>query len=128
MASGWPKLDGAALQPTAQTLQLWTQVVGKVRLARTPWVNHSWHVTLYVSARGLTTSLIPNGASGVELEFDFVASDLVIRTSADAERRVALAPKSVAAFYAEVLAALDAVGAPTRIDAVPNELPEAIPF
>jgi hypothetical protein len=126
--NGWPKLEFAVLQPTAETLRLFTQVVGKVRLARTPWVNHSWHVTFYVSARGLTTSLIPNGATGLELEFDFIASVLVIRTTAGDERRVPLAAGSVAGFYAAVMDALAAVGAPTTIDEIPNELPEAIPF
>ena len=89
-ADAWPPLPFAALGPTAETLQLWTQIVGKVRLARTPWVNHSWHVTLYVSARGLTTSLIPNGATGLELEFDFVAHVLAVRTTDGGERRIAL--------------------------------------
>ena len=105
-----------------------TQVVGKVRLARTRWVNHSWHVTLYVSARGFTTSLIPNGASGLELEFDFIAGALAVRTSAGDERRVALEPGSIANFYAQVMEALASVGAPTSIDPTPNELPDAIPF
>ena len=125
---GWPKLEFAALQPTAETLRLFTQVVGKVRLARTPWVNHSWHVTLYVSSRGLTTSLIPNGASGLELEFDFIAGVLAVRTSDGGERRLPLAPGSVAGFYALVMGALAAVGAPTQIDETPNEFPEAVPF
>ncbi len=124
----WPKLDFATLQPTAETLQLMTQVVGKVRLVRTPWTNHSWHVTLYVSARGLTTSLIPNGGSGLELEFDFIAGALVVRTTEGAERRVPLAPGSIAGFHAAVMDALAAVGAPTTIDVTPNELAEAIPF
>jgi len=127
-ANRWPALDFAALQPTAETLRLFTQVVGKVRLARTPWVNHAWHVALYVSARGLTTSLIPNGSSGLELEFDFIASALVVRTTAGGKRRVPLAPGSVAGFYAAVMDALAAVGAPTTIDETPNELPEAIRF
>jgi hypothetical protein len=128
MTNGWPKLDFAVLQPTAETLRLYTQVVGKVRLARTPWVNHSWHVTLYVSARGLTTSLIPNGSSGLELEFDFIAGVLAVRTTSGEVRRVPLAPGSVAGFYAQVMDALAAVGAPTTIDETPNERPEAIPF
>ena len=126
--SDWPKLDFQALQPTAETLRLMTQVVGKVRLAHTPWVNHGWHVTLYVSARGLTTSLIPTGASALELEFDFVAGALVIRTTKGEERRVPLGPGPIAGFYAEVMAALAALGAPTAIDPIPNERPEAIPF
>jgi len=124
----WPKLDFQALQPTAETLRLMTQIVGKVRLARTPWVNHSWHVTLYVSARGLTTSLIPNGGSGLELEFDFIAGALAVRTTGGEERRIALGPGSIADFYARVLGALESVGAPTAIDPIPNELPEAIAF
>jgi len=127
-AGGWPALDSATLQPTCETLRLWTQIVGKVRLARTPWVNHSWHVTFYVSGRGLTTSLIPNGAYSLELEFDFIAQALVVRTTEGAERRVPLAPGSVAGFYTEVMDALAAVGAPTTIDAAPNELPDATPF
>ena len=71
-AAVWPELPYAALRPTLETLHLWTQVVGKVRLARTPWLNHSWHATLYVAARGLTTGPIPHDALGFELEFDFV--------------------------------------------------------
>jgi hypothetical protein len=125
---GWPKLDFQALHPTAETLRLMTQIVGKVRLARTPWVNHAWHVTLYVSARGLTTSLIPNGASALELEFDFIAGALVVRTTAGDERRVPLAAGPIADFYALVMAALASAGAPTTIDPTPNELADAIAF
>jgi len=124
----WPALPFEMLGPTAETLQLWTQIVGKVRLARTPWINHAWHVTLYVSARGLTTSLIPNGAAGLELEFDLVDHALVVRTTDDGERRIALAPGEVAGFYREVLDALAALGAPTEIVGRPNELPAATPF
>ena len=90
----WPDLSSPLLGPTAETLQLWTQIVGKVRLARTPWLNHSWHVTFHVSARGLTTPLIPHGPVGFELEFDLVAGDLVIRVSDGGERRIRLAPGS----------------------------------
>jgi len=125
---GWPELDFKALQPTAETLRLMTQIVGKVRLARTPWVNHSWHVTLHVSARGLTTSLVPNGGSAFELEFDFIAGALVVRTTGGDERRVPLAPGAIADFYAQVMAALASIGAPTTIDPTPNEMPEAIAF
>src|SRR5262249_48380308 len=71
-AAHWPELPYAAWKDTCQTLQLWTQIVGKIRLARTPWLNHSWHVTLYVTARGLTTSPIPDGARTFQIEFDFV--------------------------------------------------------
>ena len=126
--SAWPELPFAALGPTAETLVLWTQIVGKVRLARTPWVNHSWHVTLYVSARGLTTSLIPNGATALELEFDFVDHVLAIRVTDGGERRLALKSGDIAGFYREVEDALAALGAPTEIVAWPNELPAQTPF
>ncbi|HEX3406583.1 MAG TPA: DUF5996 family protein, partial [Caulobacteraceae bacterium] len=127
-ADAWPALPFDKLGPTAQTLQLWTQVVGKVRLARTPWLNHSWHVTLYVSARGLSTSLIPNGTAALALEFDFVSHALVVRTTDGGERRIALRSGALADFYAETMAALAALGAPTEIVAWPNELPAATPF
>jgi hypothetical protein len=124
----WPELPYAALRPTLETLQLWSQVAGKVRLAKTPWLNHSWHVTFYVSARGLRTALIPHGPLGFELEFDFISHALLIRVSDGGQAEIALAPKSVADFYADLLAKLAAVGVPVEIDNHPNELPEAIPF
>jgi hypothetical protein len=124
----WPRLDYATLAPTAETLRLLTQVVGKVRLARTPWINHSWHVTFYLSARGLTTSLIPNGDAGIELEFDFVAHDLSVRASDGGERRIPLGEGSISDFYARALEALASLGAATRIDPTPNELTDPEPF
>jgi hypothetical protein len=127
-APTWPKLSFASLQPTAETLQLWAQVVGKVRLAATPWLNHSWHATLYVSSRGLTTSLIPYGAVGVEIEFDFIASQLVVRVTDGGERRIALEAGSVADFYTAVLDALEALGVQVRIDTTPNEIADPTPF
>jgi hypothetical protein len=127
-SSAWPDLPFDRLYPTAQTLLLWTQIVGKVRLARTPWLNHSWHVTLRVSARGLATPLIPNAGGGLSLEFDFIAQQLIVRSTAGEERRVALAPRSIASFYEEAMDALAAVGAPTAIDPWPNELPDPRAF
>lgn len=124
----WPELPYAALRPTADTLQLWAQIVGKVRLARTPWLNHGWHVPLYVSARGLTTSLIACETTSLELELDFVDHLLVVRCSHGGEQKVALATRSIAAFYAEAMDALSTLGVATRIVAAPNELPEAVPF
>jgi hypothetical protein len=124
----WPELPYAMAQPTLETLQLWTQVVGKVRLARTPWVNHSWHVSLYVSARGLTTGLIPHGALGFELEFDFVSHALVVRVSDGGYGQIDLASGSVADFHAEVLEKLRTLGVPVEIDDHPNELPNPVPF
>ena len=106
----WPELPYAALRPTLETLQLWTQIVGKVRLRKTPWVNHSWHVTLYLSARGLATGAIPHGALSFDLELDLVSHALLVRVSDGGEARIALAPCSIAAFYAEVMRTLTALG------------------
>jgi hypothetical protein len=124
----WPALHYVAWRDTVETLQRWTQVVGKVRLALTPWLNHGWHVPLYVTARGLGTSAIHVGDGAVEIEFDFVAHRLVVRTSGAPERGFALAPMSVAAFYRRVLAELAAAGVEVAINVVPNEVTEPIPF
>jgi hypothetical protein len=88
--AAWPALSYATLKATCETLQLWTQVVGKVRLAQTPWLNHSWHVPLYVTARGLATSLIPHRAGAFDMEFDFVGSVLSLRTSTGAAAATAV--------------------------------------
>jgi hypothetical protein len=124
----WPVLHLAEWKDTCATLQLWTQIVGKIRLAQTPWLNHSWHVALYVSARGLTTSPIPFGARPLEIEFDFIDHVLWLRTGDGESRQVALRPQAVADFYAKVMAALDALGMPVRINQTPNEIPDGIPF
>ncbi|GAO40289.1 hypothetical protein SCH01S_45_01330 [Sphingomonas changbaiensis NBRC 104936] len=128
MDGGWPELDFADWQDTAETLQLWTQIVGKVRLALTPWLNHGWQVPLYVSARGLTTSLIPAGALAVDIEFDFIDHRLVCRSSGGDVQSFALRPIPVAQFYDEVMAALAALGVEVSIYAVPNEVADPIPF
>ena len=124
----WPELPYAALRPTADTLLLMTQIVGKVRLARTPWLNHSWHVPFYVSARGLATSLIPGTDTSLDMEFDFTAHALVIRAGDGRERRIPLAAGTVADFYAQVMAALAGLGAPTPIYPIPNEMTDPTPF
>jgi len=124
----WPELSSASLQPTAETLQLWTQIVGKMRLATTPWLNHSWHVSLRVSARGLTTGLMAYEAVGFEMEFDFVVGALVVRVSDGGEARVPLQEGSVADFLAAVLAALAGLGIRVKIDGAPNEVAESVPF
>jgi hypothetical protein len=124
----WPELDYASWRDTLVTVQLWTQVVGKVRLSLTPWLNHSWQVPLYVTARGLGTSPIPTGNEIFEIEFDFIAHGLVVRTSGGDERRFALEPQSVAGFYHRVLSALHALGIEVAINEVPNEVPDPIPF
>ena len=124
----WPELSYARLQPTAGTLHLWTQVVGKVAVARLPWLNHSWHVALHITARGLVTPLIPCGAMALQLEFDFLAHELVVRTTEGRERRIPLTAGPVAGFYRHTMDALTALGAPTQIVDRPNELPDATPF
>ncbi len=107
---------------------MWTQIVGKVRLALTPWLNHSWHVTLHVSARGLATPLIPAGERALQIEFDFIDHVLWLRTSDGHVRQLILKPMPVAEFYGEVLHVLSELGIPVRIDGRPNEIPDAVPF
>jgi len=124
----WPELPYAAWKDTCQTLQLWTQIVGKIRLARTPWLNHSWHVTLYVNARGLTTSPIPDGARTFQIDFDFIDHVLWLRTSDGHFRQVVLKPMTVAEFYGDVMHALSELGIAVKINGKPNEIPDAIPF
>lgn len=124
----WPELDYDAWRETSETLHLWTQIVGKVRLAQEPWLNHSWHVTLYVTARGLSTSVMSHGTRVFEIEFDFVSHLLHIRTADGAERRIPLEPQSVAAFHDAVLGAMADLGVPVRINDMPNEIADATPF
>jgi hypothetical protein len=124
----WPALPYAPWRDTSETLQLWTQIVGKIRLTRTPWLNHSWHVALYVTARGLTTSPIPDGARSFQIDFDFIDQSLRISTSDGQQRQLPLAAQSVAAFYAAVMAALAELGIEVTIDDKPNELPDPIRF
>jgi hypothetical protein len=126
--SPWPELTLMAWDDTRDTLQLWTQVVGKVRLALEPMVNHWWQVPLYVSARGLTTSLMHAGGRGLEIEFDFVDHALVLQTSDGQVRTVALEPRTVASFYQATMAALGELGVAVTIFPRPVELVEAIPF
>src|SRR5262245_4128858 len=106
----WPDLPYAAWKDTCATLHLWTQIVGKVRLALTPWLNHSWHVPLYVTARGLSTSPIPYEGRSFEIAFDFLAHVLDVTTSDGTRRQIALRPQAVADFYACVLSTLGELG------------------
>jgi hypothetical protein len=124
----WPELPTAAWRDTTATLQLWTQIVGKIRLTKSPWLNHSWHVTLYVTPRGLTTSPVPDGARTFQIDFDFIDHALRLSTSDGAQRQFALAGHSVASFHAATLAALAELGIAVTIDEMPNELPEPIRF
>jgi hypothetical protein len=124
----WPELPYAAWQDTYATLHLWTQIVGKVRLKLTPWLNHSWHVTLYVTARGLGTGPIPLDGRDLAIEFDFNDHVLWLRTTDGHFRQVMLKPVTVAEFYAEVIAALAELGVVVRINEMPNEIPGAVRF
>jgi hypothetical protein len=124
----WPELAYSGWRDTVATLQLWTQIVGKIRLSLTPWVNHSWQVPLYVTARGLGTSAIPIGSEILEIEFDFIAQQLLVRTSAGDEQSFALEPQTVAAFYSRVVDLLRSVGVTVAINELPSELPNPIRF
>src|SRR5450755_1866793 len=106
----WPELPYAAWRETCLTLQLWTQIVGKIRLAQTPWLNHSWHVPLYLTGRGLTTSPIPYPSRSFEIQFDFIDHVLDIGVSDGTVRRLPLRPQSVADFFVAVVAALTELG------------------
>lgn len=124
----WPELPYEAWQDTCSTLHLWTQIVGKIRLAQSPWLNHSWQVTLYVTPRGLTSSSIPHGSESFEIRFDLLDHFLTIDTSTGATGRLRLEPKTVADFYRELMAILDRLCIPVTIDELPNELPDPIRF
>ena len=124
----FPPLKLAEWEATKDTLQLWTQIVGKIRLVQTPLVNHFWNVTLYVSPRGLTTAAMPYEQGIFEIEFDFIDHQLVIQTSEGAVEKIRLEPKSVRRFYEEVLAALARLGINPEIRDLPDEIPGAIPF
>jgi len=124
----WPELPLAAWRDSCATLHLWTQVVGKIRLARTPWLNHSWHVALYVTPNGLTTSPIPDATRTFQIDFDFIDHRLRISASDGALRQFALAGHSVASFYSAVMAALAELDIHVAIDDMPNELPDPIRF
>jgi hypothetical protein len=124
----WPSLPLESWDDTRATLHMWTQIVGKVRLALTPLVNHWWNVPLYVTARGLTTSLIPYGERSFELRFDFLKHQLVLETSDAAVRALPLAPRPVADFYQEFMSMLRAEGINVKIWHMPVEIPNPIPF
>src|SRR5260370_27792280 len=119
-AAVWPELPTAAWRDTYATLRLWTQIVGKIRLSRSPWLNHSWHVTLYVNARGLTTSPIPDGARHFEIEFDFIDHSLRILASDGPRRQFPLAGQSVPRFFTFILAAPSRLCIYAVLDPTPN--------
>jgi hypothetical protein len=124
----WPELHWSDWSDTCQTLQLWTQVAGKIRMANTPPVNHWWHVTLYVTTRGLGTSPIPDGARTFSIDFDFIDHRLRVSCSDGAELSFALEPMSVAKFHRKTMDALSSLGIKVKINTTPSEVENAIPF
>lgn len=128
MSATWPDIPYTAWSSTCTTLELWVQVVGKVRLALSPWVNHSWQATLYVTSRGFSTDVIPHETCSFELEFDFLEHVLRVRTTTGDERRVPLVAGTIAGFHSAVLRALDELGLSVKIHGFPNEKPTRVPF
>ena len=126
--TAWPDLPTEEWRETYATLHLWTQIVGKIRLAKSPWLNHSWHVTLYVTPRGLTTSPVPDGTRTFQIDFDFIDHRLRISTSDGVNRHFALPGHSVASFHAAIMEALAELGISVAIDEMPNELPDPVRF
>lgn len=124
----WPALPYAEWRDTLATLHMWTQVVGKIRMTLGPPVNHWWHVPLYLCARGLTTRAMPHGVRSFELEFDFIDHRLVVRTCEGEVRTLELRPRTVADFYGELMGVLDGLGLSVRINTLPQEVPDPIPF
>ena len=124
----WPDLPFQEWKDTYATLHLWTQIVGKIRLVQTPWINHSWHSALYVTSRGLTSSPIPYQAGTFQIDFDFIDHKLVIQTSDDGIRTIPLEPRTVADFYHELNRKLTELNLNVKIHTTPNEVINAIPF
>lgn len=127
-SDAWPALPYHAWRDTLDALHLQTQIVGKIRLAQTPWLNHGWHTALYVTCRGLTTSPIPHGQRTFQIDFDFVDHRLRIASGDGEERSFPLVARSVADFHGELFDALAYLDLPVRINGRPNEIPDAIPF
>jgi hypothetical protein len=128
MNNTWPNLDFQQYKQTVSLVHLWTQIIGKIRLRKMPWLNHSWHVSLYVSPRGFTTGSIPDGLGLFEIEFDFINHLLHFRTSAGTGAKIPLGSQTVAQFHQQVFDQLDELGIEADIHAAPNEMDPAIPF
>ena len=126
--NNWPALDYNGWKDTLNTVHLWTQIVGKVRLLNMPWLNHSWHVTLYISPQGLSTGSVPYSNGVFQLDFDFLHHELRLDTSTGERHIIKLYPRTVASFYNELIDCLNACSIDADIHAAPNELETAIPF
>jgi hypothetical protein len=128
MTERWPDIPYESWKDSCATLHLWMQIVGKYRLARTPWVNHSWHATFYVTPRGLTTSPIPADDRSAQFDFDFVDHQLIGTLDNGTTEVLPLLPMTVADFYTRFLALTDRLGVRTKIHGSPNEVPDPVPF
>jgi hypothetical protein len=126
--TAWPDLRYERWRETLTTVHLWTQIVGKVQLTLTPWINHGWHVALHVTSRGVSTAPIPHDDGNFTIEFDFIAHQLAVRTSAGAARSLTLEPRSVADFYEQLMGLLAELGIRVKINELPNEVPTPIRF
>ena len=124
----WPELNFNDWADTAATLHMWTQIVGKIRMVQSPWLNHSWHVTLYVTPRGLTTGSIPHGQRSFSIDFDFFDHRLIIRACSGEVAEIPLKNQDTAEFYNAVMDALVKLDRPVTINTTPNEIPDPIPF
>jgi uncharacterized protein DUF5996 len=124
----WPGLPLEAWRETYATLHLWLQIVGKIRLVQSPWVNHAWHVTLYVTATGLTTGRIAHGSRAFQIDFNLVSHELTVQTGEGRRAALPLAPQSVATFYRRLMEMLSGLGLEVKIHRRPNEIADAIPF
>ncbi|HEY9695828.1 MAG TPA: DUF5996 family protein [Trichocoleus sp.] len=127
-AGSWPTLPFREWKDTYETLHMWTQIVGKIRLVQTSWTNHSWHTPLYVTSRGLTTSPIPYETRSFQIDFDFIDHKLLIQTSSGEVKEISLASRPVAEFYQELFAKLAELRLNVKIHTTPNEVVNAIPF
>src|SRR5262245_15227994 len=127
-AATWPELSYEAWRDTAATLHLWLQIVGKIALVQRPWVNHSWHVALRITARGIGTGLIPHEADCFQIDFDFCEHRLVLHVVDGGTVSLKLEPQTTAHFYLDVMRALTTLGVPVKIYTLPNELPDPIRF
>jgi hypothetical protein len=128
MTASWPDIGYKAWRETCAALHLYTQVAGKYRLARTPWVNHSWHATLYVNARGLTTLSIPDGPGAIEIAFDLIEHAVVGAASDGRKASIPLGRMSVAEFHARFIDMIASLGGNPEFDGTPNEMPDPVPF
>ena len=128
MNERWPALPFTDWSDTAATLHMWTQIIGKIRMSQSPWLNHSWHVTLYVTPRGMTTGTIPHGERTFSIEFDFIDHQLIIRSCEGDVASLRLEPQDTADFYESVMSSLESMDLPVSIHASPNEVENPIPF